>query len=95
MPAPSPSRSPAATVSQDISGWPPQFEMMKLEARPPDGGDWIPIFPAQLQAMAKYGNEVRATIPTEREINLPGHDETMANLDALTISSTDGPRSGT
>ena len=32
----SPSDSPG-------SGWPPQFEPMKLQAR--DGGDWIDIFP--------------------------------------------------
>lgn len=32
----------------------------KLQARPADGGEWIDIFPAQLQWMAKEGNDVRA-----------------------------------
>jgi len=43
-----------------MTDWPPQFETMKLQARPPEGGDWVDIFPAQLYAMAKYGNDVRA-----------------------------------
>ena len=38
----------------------PRFETIKLQARRPEGGDWIDIFPAQLQWMAKEGNDVRA-----------------------------------
>ena len=48
-----------AATPADESGWPHQFEPMKLQARPPEGGDWIDIFPAQLYAMAKR-NDVRA-----------------------------------
>jgi hypothetical protein len=33
---------------------------VRLQARKPDGGDWIDIYPAQLKWMAKEGNEVRA-----------------------------------
>lgn len=45
---------------QPVEDWPPQFEPMKLQARPPEGGDWTDIFPAQLEWMAKNGNDVRA-----------------------------------
>lgn len=33
---------------------------VQLQARKPDGGDWIDIYPAQLEWMAKEGNDVRA-----------------------------------
>jgi hypothetical protein len=45
--------------SSPDSDWPPQFELMKLEVQSPKG-EWIPIFPAQLQWMAKDGHPVRA-----------------------------------
>ncbi len=47
--------------------WPPQFELMKLQARKPDGGNWIDIFPAQLGWMAKEGYDVRAIVWQEQE----------------------------
>jgi hypothetical protein len=37
----------------------PIFELMKLQARPAEGGDWVDIFPAQLSAMVKAGHDVR------------------------------------
>lgn len=38
----------------------PTPEAILLQARKPDGGEWVDIFPAQLSWLAKEGNEVRA-----------------------------------
>lgn len=38
----------------------PEPVTMLLQARKPEGGNWIDIFPAQLQRMAKDGCDVRA-----------------------------------
>lgn len=52
------------STSRGVGDWPPPFEMMKLQAQSPDGGDWTDIFPAQLQAMVRSGCAVRAIEPT-------------------------------
>lgn len=38
----------------------PKPEAMLLQARKPEGGEWIDIFPAQLEWCAKEGYAVRA-----------------------------------
>jgi hypothetical protein len=53
-------QSSPMTAVPVASDWPPKFEPMKLQARRPEGGDWIDIFPSQLEWMAKEGNSVRA-----------------------------------
>jgi hypothetical protein len=53
-------RDAAATPSPSTDGdWPPQFELMKLEAQAPSG-KWVPIFSGQLEWMAQQGHPVRA-----------------------------------
>lgn len=38
----------------------PEPEPMLLQARKQDGGDWIEIWPSQLEWIAKQGYDVRA-----------------------------------
>lgn len=45
-----------ALVAAPAQGW----DRCRLQARPAEGGDWIDIFPAQLEWMAKEGHSVRA-----------------------------------
>ena len=44
-------------------GWPPPFELMKLQARGPETGNWIDIYPAQLEQMLKQGLDIRVIEP--------------------------------
>ena len=55
----------------------PRTPAIQLQARRADGGDWVDIFPAQLQWMAKEDHEVRAV---ER-----CSDETAHNVRDATI----------
>lgn len=48
--------------SEHDGGWPPPFELMKLQARKL-GGDWIDIYPAQLEQMIRGGCAIRAILP--------------------------------
>ena len=43
--------------------WPPPFELMKLQARGPETGNWIDIYPAQLEQMLKQGLDIRVIEP--------------------------------
>jgi hypothetical protein len=38
----------------------PEPEIMLLQARAPEGGEWVNIFPEQLHGLAKDGCDVRA-----------------------------------
>jgi hypothetical protein len=62
------------------SDWPPQFELMKLQARKPDGGDWIDIFPAQVGWMAKNGHDIRALESPPSSSGARGMREAMQQL---------------
>jgi len=44
-------------------GWPPPFELMKLQVRKRGGDFWTDIYPAQLEQMIKQGCDVRAIEP--------------------------------
>lgn len=57
----------------------PGREEITLQARPADGGEWINIFPSQLEWMAKEGHSVRAI-----ELRMPGE------VDRSPVSA-DGP----
>jgi hypothetical protein len=43
-----------ATVSFSPPAQPDLVTSIQLQARPADGGDWVNIFPAQLQGLAKH-----------------------------------------
>jgi hypothetical protein len=57
-------RSEFRQAYRDVRATPPGADVreatIKLQARPAEGGDWIDIFPSQLQWMAKEGHDVRA-----------------------------------
>ena len=48
-----------ATTDTEPGGWPPPFELMKLQARKLYG-NWVDIYPAQLEQMIRSGCAIRA-----------------------------------
>ena len=50
-------------MTDEQNDWPPPFELMKLQARGPLTGNWIDIYPAQLEQMLKQGLDIRVIEP--------------------------------
>lgn len=63
--------------------------LMRLEARlPDDSNEWIPIYPAQLQWMAKEGNQVRAIEVSRSAVR---SDDDLIDLTAVLDRSWPAP----
>src|SRR5690349_16443815 len=69
--------------------WPPQFEPMKLQARS-KGSEWTDIFPAQLEAMARYGHEVRAIEPPSALTSTPSAAPSQSPWRPIDTAPKDG-----
>lgn len=47
--------------------WSPPFQLMKLQAREPETGRWVDIYPAQLEQMLKRGVAIRVLEPGDQQ----------------------------
>jgi len=68
----------------------PTPEVMLLQARKPDGGEWIDVWPAQLSWLAKEGNEVRAIAARDRLMPIYGATEPDQGKDMLGMREGEG-----